>query len=556
MPPAELAVPELFGSALEGLLDATTRRRAGAHHTPPAVAAGLVDLLLDDWLTRTGGAGRRDRPAVCDPAVGGGVFLLAAARALQRREASPTPTELAGRLFGADLDPTAVTATRAALALWAGQSGVDAGRFDGEAQVIEGDGLTLGPGAWPGGPAHGFDLVVGNPPFLNQLEQRTARSRGDAERLRARLGEAARGYTDASGLFLVAACRLTRPGGGVAMIQPESVLGARDAAGVRRAVSDAGTLRALWVAGERVFPAGVRVCAPVVAVGAVPCSAEAPAATVRTYRGARFEEVGPVPPGGLRAGAGWASVGASALGVPIVELAGGSGTVGDVARATAGFRDQFYGLVPHVVDVAPGGLAASQRALVTAGAIDPLHCRWGEQPARFAGDRWAAPAVDLDSLAADPGLCRWVEARLTPKLLVAPQTRVVEAVVDAAGALVPSVPVVALAAEPDRLWLLAATLLAPPTSAWALHRAGGTALAAGAVKLSAGQVLEVPLPSVRRAWESAAALLAAGQEGSPAAFGRAMVQAYGLDPDHPVLDWWLDRLARWRGVPVAARRHG
>ncbi len=38
-----------------------------------------------------------------------------------------------------------------------------------------------------------------------------------------------------------------------------------------------------------------------------------------------------------------------------------------------------------------------------------------------------------------------------PKLLVAPQTRVVEVVVDEAGAWLPGVPLVAVLAPPDRL---------------------------------------------------------------------------------------------------------
>lgn len=546
VPPAELVVPELFGAVLEALLDEATRRRSGAHHTSPAIAAGLVDVVLDDWQDRCGAGGRLPA-AVCDPAVGGGVFLLAAARALVAR--GTPPSGVAGSLFGADLDPSAAVATRAALALWAGQAGAGAGGDDAGARVVEGDGLHLDPTSWPGGPAGGFDLVVGNPPFLNQLGRGTARTRDEAQRLRARFGDAAAGYADAAGLFLVAACRLARPGGGVAMIQPESLLGARDAAGVREAVSAAGSLRALWLAGERVFPAGVRVCAPVVAVG--PPSVGAPS-RVRTLSGPGFEDVGPArlpldAPGAARS---WASVAAAARGTPEVDLAGGTGTVGDLATATAGFRDQFYGLVPHVVEAGAGGRGDAVRPLVTAGAIDPLHCRWGERPVRFAGRRWEAPVVDLTSLSADPALSRWVANRLAPKLLVAGQTRVVEVVVDAAGALVPSVPVIALAAETDRLWALAAVLLAPPVTAWALHRAGGTALAADAVKLSSRQVMEVPLPVDRARWEAVASTLAAGSEGPPAAFGAAMVEAYGLPAGHPVLAWWLARLVTWRGMPV------
>ena len=94
--------------------------------------------------------------------------------------------------------------------------------------------------------------------------------------------------------------------------------------------------------------------------------------------------------------------------------------------------------------------------------------------------------VDLSALrAVDPRLAQWVDAVLVPKLLVAAQTRVIEAVVDDDARLVPSVPVIALMADADRLWHLAAVVHAPAVSAWALQRAGGAALAADAIKLAA-----------------------------------------------------------------------
>ena len=90
-------------------------------------------------------------------------------------------------------------------------------------------------------------------------------------------------------------------------------------------------------------------------------------------------------------------------------------------------------------------LAPRTAPLVTAGLIDPALCRWGQAEARFAGRRFAAPLVDLDSLAAaDAKLASWVSARLRPKLLVATQGKVLEAVADQVGRLVPSVPVIAV----------------------------------------------------------------------------------------------------------------
>ena len=63
------------------------------------------------------------------------------------------------------------------------------------------------------------------------------------------------------------------------------------------------------------------------------------------------------------------------------------------------------------------------------------------------GRRWRRPAVDLVGLrAADPAVARWVDDLQVPKVLVATQTRVGEAVVDEVGAWVPSVPMIAVVA--------------------------------------------------------------------------------------------------------------
>ena len=61
--------PELVGAVYEQSLDSSTRRNSGVHYTPVAVAQRLTDIAL----------GKAPQGPVCDPAVGGGSFLLAAA---------------------------------------------------------------------------------------------------------------------------------------------------------------------------------------------------------------------------------------------------------------------------------------------------------------------------------------------------------------------------------------------------------------------------------------------------------------------------------------------
>jgi len=544
--PAALRVPELGGAVLEALQDAPERRRTGAHHTPVAIAARLVAIALDglDPPPSAGGP----VPTVCDPAVGGGVFLLAAARHLHG--AGHPVGEVLGALHGSDVDPLAVATARASLAWWAADAaGGDVAQFRAATAdtIVVADGLTTTAATW----GHAaFDAVVGNPPFLSQLGRATARD--DAGRRRAQQRFGAGGYTDTAGLFLLLAIELTRPGGRVVMVQPESLMTARDAGPVRGRVAATARLTDLWIALERVFEASVRVCAPVLSVGPPGHDGRSPGDdAVVLWRGAEVVPAGSTPRSGTD---GWGAALARLHGTPDVVLAEAP-TLGSLATATAGFRDQFYGLAPHVIEqrvVEQPVLAGDgddspppRGALVTSGAIDPGGCAWGRRTVRFAGRRWERPVVDLAGLAvADPRLHRWVEARLRPKVLVATQTRVLEAVADPDGRLVPSVPVVAVECDPDDVWRVAAALLAPPVTAWALHRAAGSALTGDALKLSARQLLDVPLPVDLAGWVVAAGDLAAGTA-TAEGFGAAMVAAYGLRPGHPVLAWWLARLPSW-----------
>ncbi len=521
-----LASPALVGQVHEALLDGRARRAAGAFYTPPAVAQAVVGWALGD--------GRRWSvdPVVCDPAVGGGSFLLAAADVLAtaRRDRAEV---VAQSLVGADLDPVAVAVTETVLALWCGGAAVP--------RLVTGDALALGPDGWPAPP----DVVVGNPPFLSQLSRRTARDRAEAVAVRLGVGEAARGYADAAVLFLVHAVDLVRPGGVVALVMPQSFLATRDARPARAAVLGRAALESLWVPGERVFDAAVRVCVPVLRRGG------ARQGRLRRYTGAPPR---PLPDVDLDAdelvrAPTWSNLLADLEAVPAVDVEA-AGTLGGWCAVAADFRHQYYGIEPFVVDD-PEGILDGARfpPLVTVGAIDPAACTWGRRPVRYRRRRWLAPRVDLAKMAADPCLARWARARLVPKVVVATQTRVVEAAVDEAGRWLPLTPVITVAAPPGRLWHVAAALLAPPVTAWALRRFGGAALSDGRIKLSAAQVRQVPAPAGGAAWDEAAAAVRRASAATEGASRRdalleaaaASCRAYGV-ADRQLLRWWAERL--------------
>lgn len=545
--PDEAARPELLGALYETLLDQGTRRRRGAFYTPGDVASVVVSWAMGGDEERVDGApagGERvdsalvdsalvDRaPVICDPAVGGGVFLLAAANALAAR--GLTREAVVGRcLIGADLDPVAVAVSEATLALWC----------DGRAvpRLVVADALTLDVDDWPERP----DVVVGNPPFLSQLAVATTRTREEADSLARRFGEGLGGYADTAALFWVMACRLVSAGGSVALVLPQSTLAVRDAQGVRRTVLSEMTPEVLWLPGQALFGASVDVCIVVVRKRADR------SVVLRTYTGVppRHRHDTNVVIDELREGENWSHLVADAMGVPSAGLAGNGGMIGDRWQVVADFRDQYYGVSPFVVDDPDDELDERRfPRLMTVGLIDPARCRWGTEPSRFARRRWTAPRIDLGALEASSALGPWALSRLVPKVVVATQTSVLEAAVDEDGVWLPSTPAISVLADPDDLWHVAAVLLAPPVTVWAFRSAAGAALARGGLKLRAAQVRAIPLPLHGDRWDTAADLVRVASSASDPhetreallAAAAVSTEAYGLGPE--VTEWWSARL--------------
>ena len=488
--------PYLPGLVLEAATGAEGRRRRGVHHTRPEVAAVVVDLAIATGAVPDG--------LIVDPACGGGAFLLAAAERMEG-----TRSAVLGRLRGCDVDPLATATTRVALALWAD------GRWPRDKAVVVADYLD-------GSPFGEAALVVGNPPFLGQLRRMTARD--DAHRAAVRERWAGLGaYVDDAAAFLLAATESLAPDGTVALVQPVSVLSARDAEEVRARVAATVPPVAVWVPGERLF------CAAVDTVALV-CRADGRVGVSRRTgpTGTVADDVA-LPPS-----TSWAPLIADTLGTPTVAVDGPR--LDSLASVVAGFRDQFYGLRAAVVEDPEG-----RRPLVTSGLIDPLVSRWGTRPCRYDRRRWVAPAVLAGRI--DPSIERWVEDRRRPKLLVASQTRVIEAVVDPDGGWVPCTPVVSVEPhDPADLWHLAAVLTSPVATARLLHSAAGSGLSPDAVRVSAARLAALPLPAQGPAWDRAAeaaraAARAGGDRDAVVEVGAAAMAAYGID-DRELLGWW------------------
>lgn len=417
----------------------------------------------------------RQRVTVLDPACGDGRFLAAAATRIAAAGGMPVVT-------GVDIDDDAVRAARGVVA---------AGAAAAHARIETADALRRDWGD------ERFDVVVGNPPFLSQLA--TSTTRGGASR------HGGGPYADAAAEFLALAVGLARPDGGrVGLVLPQSILASRDAAGVRADVDRRAALIWSWWSPRRLFDAQVVVCA----LG--------------------FELGSGMAANGHRP---WSHVVTDALGVPPLPSLATAGTLAERGRLSANFRDQYYGLVPAVGDHRPGP------PLVTSGLIDPGRCRWGERTVTFARRRLARPRVDRTRLS--PTMRRWADRFAVPKVLVANQTKIIEAVADPTGGWLPGVPLITVRTSPSDVWALAAVLTSPAASVWAWHRAAGTGLSARALRLGPRWLGELPWPA-----GSVAPAVEALRDGDVAACGAALSEAYGIGAAEAVVlqRWWHTHL--------------
>jgi len=246
----------------------TARRSSGTHYTPRGLTEPLVRQTLEPLVYDGPTEGKpRDewklRPAhtllalkVCDPATGGGAFLLETCRYLAERvletgpgrgPIGPTVTrQLVAQhcLYGVDKDPTAVEITR--LSLWLLTAAQDepftfldhvvrcGDALVGAHGLDQLDNFTRHPPAtaapmfhWPlafpevfSRPAGGFDAVIGNPPW----GQKVIGDQSNVRQFVAEAYESVAGIFDLFRPFVERAVKLLRPGGTLGLVLPDILL--------------------------------------------------------------------------------------------------------------------------------------------------------------------------------------------------------------------------------------------------------------------------------------------------------------------------------------------
>ncbi len=500
----------------------TSRRRKqlGAFYTPMILADVLVELSLKPWLKERA---PRACPTILDPACGSGNLLIAAARELVR--AGCSKTAIASAMHGVDIDPIAVSIARTRLAHFLRLSPAATRQLS--RQVRMGDAL------FEKNLQGAFDIVLGNPPFLNQLIGATVVNRRRAQKLVERFDGAVRGYADMASAFLLLGAQALKPGGRMAMIEPVSVLSAAHAHLVREGVGKLAQLECIYFERQRWASASTHVAilafASLQSRGAVNAgsSVKKSGAQVKSKHALRAAtgiastgiahhavrknhghslRVLPSPALTLPWSAWqgrWSAAMAAHAGVPRMKQRP-HGVIGDRARVAADFRDQYYGLRGAIKD----SKSSHGLRIVTTGLIDWAHCMWGDRPVRLLGKVWKHPEANERAIADDPYMKDWLADAKRPKVLVAVQTKALEAVVDTTGHMAPSVPLIRVVPHKRAdLWRILAVVLSPATSAEAWWRHAGAGLSPHALKLSAKQIAALPLPTNISAWNRAADVL-------------------------------------------------
>lgn len=512
LPPNGWDDPWILGLLHEQAVSELNRDARGAWYTPEIVVRGLTKLAFDEanFLPQV----------VLDPTCGGGAFLLAAMDEMVSRGVAPAIAIT--RVRGMDIDADAVQVCKLALKFWAR---VNRFEFDEalEKNIVLGNALSDIPESWTC-----KRIVLGNPPFGSPLHSGVL----DQVAIDFRVANInlMGSLADMAAMHLLRSVQQSADGSVVSMIQPLSVVSARDLRYLRKHLDEDSPLTAIWVAKKALFEASVKACATVLRVG----GSKGPVSLARG-KDVIVEQKADYSP--------WNILAADALGAPQGINADELETLGTITNATAGFRDEYYGLTGACKEWDLDSEPVNK--LVTVGSIDPLWCFWGKSEIQFANQRWIKPWVDPELI--PEKTVAWVKRQFKPKILLATQAKTLEPVIDFDGNFVSVTPLIIVEPEPGYLEKVAAVFLAPPVVLWAWRKWFGAAMSLGSIKLSAKQVLQLPLPSNLDLWEQAANLITKDDLLSESAaralsirVAEIMNSAYGADQE--IFDWWSSRL--------------
>jgi methylase of polypeptide subunit release factors len=273
------------GQRLRFQVDRQRGRSHGVLYTPPLLTEALVGAVLGQWIKPLGAGGsslfgggdhRRspDAARVLDPACGSGQFLLSIVRRLIGENVTTLPErkpeeviDIFTSMHGVDIDPEAASLAAFNLSLQAVRALSRTQKADTaavvpwlqerlgpgfpwflERQIHHGNALHLAAGRgsptfrWTEkfagifeGERPGFDIVIGNPPWVSYgLRDRAGAEEEESAYLRGLFTFGAQYKLSLYPLFIELALRLTRPGGYHGFLVPDSFFTGRHFSKIRK----------------------------------------------------------------------------------------------------------------------------------------------------------------------------------------------------------------------------------------------------------------------------------------------------------------------------------
>ena len=286
------------------------RTLQGSFYTPFDVVESLIEVAAGSRLGQI--TDFIDAPTVIDPACGTGNFLIIAALRIVDQLVSlgfntNESMEFVVRncVYGTDVDESALRQCAENLSSLTGGEVKpaeirlnfpcrDALLIDdaGAAAKSQPSFFDVAPEKWSDlfpsvyeSSNPGFDIVIGNPPFLSQLSTETVASASQYAELESRYGDSIGKLTNTASIFFLAALKMAKKDGIISFIQPMSFLATRDSESVRRVLAGSPSISSIWVCSEKVFDAAVQVTAISITLGK-------PTETIKIYSGRSFDYVG------------------------------------------------------------------------------------------------------------------------------------------------------------------------------------------------------------------------------------------------------------------------
>jgi type I restriction-modification system DNA methylase subunit len=326
----------------------------------------------------------------------------------------------------------------------------------------------------------GFDIVIGNPPFANAIENDLSDAR-EFEAIKFR-GFGIKGAADYSARFLGLAFDLSRPLTSVGLVLPRALLNTPTIDELRLSINQKLRPSAIFCPPERDLFAGATIDIALLTLRKTP-SIKVSRSRVNDIQwkiSSEWMQNWWTVVSSVWADRSIASIDGEKLGDHF--LVSGSMTTADAYEIRKAIVDAEYG--------------KGQR-LVTTGLIDPQICLWGQKPCRYLKSSYAFPRLQ-ESADLPASANRRIEQSRRPKILVAGLSPILEAYLDESGSDIGTVGTFSILDKHDkieRLQSLLDHLLTEGVLQKMKDELGGNALGGGAMTIKKEFLIALDLPN-------------------------------------------------------------